>query len=149
MLLAYTLTLRLRLSFQILHPLTPLDPYKYVFWFKIRHFGLLEFLMKTQTTPRGCIWAQKGVACCTPTSFPSSLAMDYSLVWWDPQPQKIVTTLPIACSSSCSLLLSSIEGWGYWGTGMFLRSPGLQETGFLEEDYFGGSGLDCRRWKVK
>lgn len=48
-------------------------------------------------------------ACTAPTSFPSILAIDYSLVWWEPQPQKIVTTLPIVYSSSCSLLLPLSE----------------------------------------
>lgn len=85
-------------------------------------------------------------ACTAPTSFPSVLAMDYSLVWWEPQPQKIVTTLPIVYSSSCSLLLPlSGEGWECWVTGLFLRSPGPQETGFLGEGSFEKLGLQCRR----
>lgn len=92
--------------------------------------------MKAQRSDhsKGLLLARKGVACCTPTSFPSSLAVDYCpLVWWDLQPQEIVTTLSKAYSSSCSLSLPLLRGdGGCWDTGLFLRSPGPQETGFWE-----------------
>ena len=44
--------------------------------------------------------------------------------------QEIVTTLSTAYTSSCSLLLPlSRKEWGYWGTDLCLRSPGLKGLG--------------------
>lgn len=67
-------------------------------------------------SPKGCIWEE-------PASFPSSLAMDYSLVWWDPQTQEIVTTLLIAYSSSYSLAAFYQDKPGFLG-----HRPASQES---------------------
>lgn len=107
--------------------------------------------MKAQRSDnsKGLLLARKGVACCTPTSFPSSLAVDYySLVWWDLQPQEIVTTLSKAYSSPCSLSLPFIERRrGVLGHRPVSQEPRTAGNGFLGEGSFGG--LQSRSGEVQ